>query len=80
MKTLTQIQTETRESLMKIGIQRQYPETMDALCDLVDAHVAIAYQLGKDASVEYIESRQKSDGNLPIGESWKTVLTQARNV
>lgn len=78
MKTLTHIQTETRESLMKIAIQRQYPETMDALCDLVDAHVAIAYQLGKDASVEYIHNHLMT--NDWHTTDWKALLDQARSV
>lgn len=87
MQTILQtLQQEAREKLRRwwsFSDNQNHTHSWHTREDFIEKElpmlIASAFQAGKDAAVGYIESHQKSDGNLPIGESWKEVLQEARN-
>lgn len=84
--TLQEIQQEARESLMRVGISDQYPDTMNAVADLVGAHLEIAYSAGKDAAVEksyekllWYAKVSSTKGEALLLKAFGDILEEARN-
>lgn len=82
--TLTQIQTEAREEMFSILNPERFTAT-DYLNigGMIDSLIATAYQLGKDAAVEYIKSEAGIEADMsPVNDyviPYK-LLEQARSV
>lgn len=60
MKNLETLQTEAREKFDDAVIRPYTIEDLTAIHSFIDAVIASAYQLGKDASVEFLQTQSTS--------------------